>query len=42
LRILLARGFRSLEVVILDVMSVGAAHRLIRLVWQDGHGSRLI
>jgi RND superfamily putative drug exporter len=44
--LLLARAFRSLllplKAVILNVISVAAAWGVISLVWQDGHGSKLL
>jgi RND superfamily putative drug exporter len=44
--ILLARAFRSLvlplKAVVLNVISVAAAYGILVLVWQDGHGSKLI
>ncbi|HUA74028.1 MAG TPA: MMPL family transporter [Solirubrobacteraceae bacterium] len=44
--VLLARAFRSLllplKAVILNVISVGAAWGVLQLVWQSGHGSKLI
>ncbi|WP_249009311.1 MMPL family transporter [Conexibacter sp. DBS9H8] len=44
--LLLARAFRSLilplKAVLLNVISVGAAWGVMTLVWQDGHGSRLL
>jgi RND superfamily putative drug exporter len=44
--ILLARAFRSLllplKAVVLNVISVSAAYGILVLVWQEGHGSKLI
>ncbi|MFN2569975.1 MAG: MMPL family transporter [Candidatus Dormibacteria bacterium] len=44
--LLLARAFRSivlpLKAVLLNVVSVAAAYGIMVLVWQDGHGSKLI
>ncbi|HLI59918.1 MAG TPA: MMPL family transporter [Solirubrobacteraceae bacterium] len=44
--VLLARAFRSvvlpLKAVALNVLSVAAAWGVLTLVWQDGHGSRLL
>jgi putative drug exporter of the RND superfamily len=44
--VLLARAFRSLllplKAVILNVISVAAAWGVITLVWQEGHGSKLL
>jgi putative drug exporter of the RND superfamily len=43
--VLLARAFRSLllpaKAVLLNLLSVGAIYGVLRLVWQDGHGSGL-
>jgi putative drug exporter of the RND superfamily len=43
--LLLARAFRSLllpaKAVLLNLLSVGAIYGVLRLVWQDGHGSGL-
>jgi RND superfamily putative drug exporter len=44
--LLLARAFRSLllplKAVVLNVISVSAAWGVITLVWQEGHGSKLL
>ncbi len=44
--VLLARAFRSLllplKAVLLNLLSVGAAFGVLVLIWQQGHGSRLI
>jgi RND superfamily putative drug exporter len=44
--VLLARAFRSLllplKAVLLNLLSVGAAFGVLVLIWQEGHGSRLI
>jgi RND superfamily putative drug exporter len=44
--VLLARAFRSLllplKAVVLNLLSVGAIYGVLVLVWQDGHGSRLL
>jgi putative drug exporter of the RND superfamily len=41
--LLLARAFRSLllpaKAVVLNLLSVGAIYGVLKLVWQDGHGS---
>jgi RND superfamily putative drug exporter len=43
--VLLARAFRSLllpaKAVLLNLLSVGAIYGVLKLVWQDGHGSGL-
>jgi RND superfamily putative drug exporter len=43
--LLLARAFRSLllpaKAVLLNLLSVGAIYGVLKLVWQDGHGSGL-
>jgi RND superfamily putative drug exporter len=43
--VLLARAFRSLllpaKAVVLNLLSVGAIYGVLKLVWQDGHGSGL-
>jgi putative drug exporter of the RND superfamily len=44
--VLLARAFRSLilplKAVLLNLLSVAATYGMLVLIWQDGHGSKLI